>query len=128
MALEKGSASATYYAAGNLNMTNCANQTGVHGINTWIHNYGINVLHSPLTPFDLGLFSQWIDIIMMILILCLLSLFTVSLQVALHGFGVCLHKLMFSESVYDKFYCFVFFFFVVFACCFAVCNKWTDQC
>lgn len=97
-------------------MTNCANQTGIQGINTWIHNYGINVLHSHLTSFDLGLFSQWIDIVMMILILCLLSLFTISLQVALHGFGVCLHKLMFSESVYDKFYClfcFLFFWFLL---------------
>lgn len=32
VALEKGSASATYYAAGNLNITNCANQTGIQGI------------------------------------------------------------------------------------------------
>ena len=53
-ALEKGSISTTYYAAGNLNMTNCGNQTGIQGINKWIHNYGINVLRSLHMPFVLG--------------------------------------------------------------------------
>ena len=38
-AMEKGSISATYYAAGNLNMTNCGNQTGVQGISIHVHNY-----------------------------------------------------------------------------------------
>ena len=37
--MEKGSISATYYAAGNLNMTNCGNQTGVQGISIHVHNY-----------------------------------------------------------------------------------------